>query len=238
MGILEKRNTQNSKVEERHIGGLAVRDRHKRRDGAAQVEQGVELHRSLVPAGAGPREQREAQIDRCRIEGVGRLCQVHRGGLGGVQGTRPGDQGLREVAVDPPVARLVRVGQGAPRDPAPEPHVVQLRLEGAQTRLDIAEALLVGELGERQAEELIVTGECAESALAGVAGGGPLEGPPRNQNYELREHGAARIQWPVHSASRTREATGQSVRACSSRYHPLSRVTPCLCLFSRSGLGP
>ena len=203
---VERARFDDQRIEERHIGGLAVGDRHEGRDVAPQVEQGVELHRRLGPAEAGPRKQGQTEVDRRRVERVGRLRQVDREGLVGVQPPRPMDQDLREVAVDPPVARLVRIGEGTPRHAASQARVVELRLQRPQARLDVAETLAVRQLGEGQAEELVVAGERPQAALAGVARDAPLERAARDQVHELRKHRASDRHGPVLSA------VGQSVK--------------------------
>jgi len=58
------------------------------------------------------------------------------------------DQYLGELRKDPPIMRLVCIGQRRARPFAAEPHVIQLALESAQARLDIAQALAISELRE------------------------------------------------------------------------------------------
>jgi hypothetical protein len=69
---------------------------------------------------------------------------------------------MLEIGVDPAVAPLVRIGEGAPGDPAPQARMVELGLQGAEAGLDVAQALPVRELGEGEAEELVVAGECPD----------------------------------------------------------------------------
>jgi TRAP-type mannitol/chloroaromatic compound transport system substrate-binding protein len=59
----------------------------------------------------------------------------------------------------------VGIGQCASRDVAAEARVIELGLEGAQTRLDVAQAFAEGQLRESQAEELIPTREAAETTI-------------------------------------------------------------------------
>ena len=137
-----------------------------RGDVAPEVQEGVELHRSLALAEGGPRERGEAEVDHCRIEGVDGVLQLDPEGLGRVQGPSGGDQPLGEVGGDPPVPGLVGMGQRVPRDHAPEAHVVQLGLGHPETGLDVAQALPVRELGKGQAEELIPAGEGLDLVVA------------------------------------------------------------------------
>ena len=114
------------------------------------------------------RTQSQAEVDVGGVEDVGSLRQLDYEGLRPLELARPADQGLREVGIDQPVARLVRVGQRAPRDAAPQARVVELRLQGAETGPDVAKALPVSELGARQAEELVVAGEGPDQVIAAI----------------------------------------------------------------------
>ncbi len=49
----------------------------KRRNIAVQIQQRVHLHGGLVLAESGPRKQRQAEVDCCRVESVQSLVQVH-----------------------------------------------------------------------------------------------------------------------------------------------------------------
>ncbi len=83
----------------------------------------------------------------------------------GVELPRSTDQHLSEIGEDVPVVDAVGIGQCAPRDVAAEARMVELGLEGSQTRLDVAQAFAEGQLGERQAEELIPTREAARTTV-------------------------------------------------------------------------
>ena len=68
---------------------------------------------------------------------------------------------LREVGVDAPVAHRVGIGQGVARDAAANAHVIELARLRSQTRFDVAQALAIGQLRERHAQELIEAGEAS-----------------------------------------------------------------------------
>jgi hypothetical protein len=146
-------------IEQIHVVHARRGDETHRGDVAPEIQEGVELHRGLPLPEGGPGKQGQAKIDRRRIEGVDGLREVHPEGLGRIEAPRRGNQPLGEVGVDPPVPRLVGMGQGVARDHAPEAHVVQLGLGHPEAGLDIPQALPERELGERQAEELIPAGE-------------------------------------------------------------------------------
>jgi len=121
------------------------------------------------------------------------------------------NENLGEVGVDPPVACLVRVRERAPRHPAPQARVVELRLHGPQARLDVAEALPVRQLGEGHTEELVVAGERMDPMLPAVALDTRVEAAPRDGVHELGKDGATRRHWPVLSAAWQSENPGHSL---------------------------
>src|SRR5262249_54063927 len=88
---------------------------------------------------------------------------------------------------DAPIVGAVGIGQGAPRDLSPEPGMIELGLEGAQTRLDVAQAFAKGQLRECQTEKLIPTREAAWPAMATVSAHARVELVPRNEVHELSE---------------------------------------------------
>ena len=176
---------------------FAVGNADKRGDVTVQVQQRVHLHGGLAPAELGPREQREAQVDGGRVQSVETLIEIHADRIAGIQGPRDANQGLSEIGIDPPVARLVSVGQCRARDVAAESHVVELAAKRTQARFDIAEAFAVGQLGEGHREELIPAGEAARAPLAIVAGHTAPELAIRKKADQLREYGAAQIHEPL-----------------------------------------
>ena len=125
-------------VEDVDVVRFAVGNADKRGDVAMQVEQGVHLHSSFVPAELGPPEQRQAQVDGGRVQSVETLIQIHADRIAGVQGPRDANQDLREVGIDAPVARLVGVGESGARHSTAESHVVELAAHGTQAGLYIA----------------------------------------------------------------------------------------------------
>ena len=128
---------------------FAVGNADKRGDVASQVQQRVHLHGSLALTELGPREQREAQVDGGRVQSVETLIEIHADRIAGVQGPCDANQDLGEIGIDPPVARLVSVGQCGARHLGAESHVVELGAERTQARFDIAQAFAVAQLGER-----------------------------------------------------------------------------------------
>jgi len=104
---------------------LAVADVNECGDGAAQVQKGVQFDSRFVGSKRCPWINRQAQVYRRGIEGVNGCIQVDRQRVFGIQGTRHGDQVLREVGVDLPRPSCIGVGQGVGRNSlAAQPHVI------------------------------------------------------------------------------------------------------------------
>src|SRR6266849_2565042 len=104
-----------------------------------------------------------------------------------------GDQNLREVGVDPPVARFVGIGQGRARHLAAESHVVELAADGTKARFDVAKTLAVGQLSERHRQIVIPTGQIFQIAITPVAGYALLELLVRKELDQLGEDGAPSV---------------------------------------------
>jgi hypothetical protein len=66
-------------------------------------------------------------------------------------------------------------------------------LLGAQTSFDVAQALAIGQLRERQTEELIQTGEALYLVVATVALNATVELVQRKEIHQLRKHGPASV---------------------------------------------
>jgi len=131
-------------IERMHVGQFAVRHVNEARDVAAQVEQGVHLHRRLGGAEMSPRKDRQAQVDGCRIQGVDRIGQVETKILRGVQLPRLGDQPLGQIRVDAPVARLRKPGKSIQR--------IDLSVERAEPKrgaADTSQDLQIGKIVRR-----------------------------------------------------------------------------------------
>jgi hypothetical protein len=136
------------------------------RNAASQIQQGVQFHGALVATEFSPGEKCQAQIDGCGVESIHGLRQLHSERLVAIEIAGGGNQDLREIGIDAPVAMLVGVCQGIARNLAPEAHVIKLGLLGTQTGFDIAETFAVSELSEGQTKELIPAGEFFDVAIA------------------------------------------------------------------------
>ena len=117
----------NQPVEQIDFVVLAVADMDKRRDIASQVLKRVQLDSCFGGTERGPRKQRQAQIDGSGIESINGVFQVDSKRLVGIEPSRHRDQTLCEIAVDPPVASCVGVGQGVARHGAAKAQVIELK---------------------------------------------------------------------------------------------------------------
>src|SRR5581483_942938 len=157
-------------------------------DVAAQIQERVQFHGRFVTAKWCPGKERQAEIDRRRVERVGRVVQLHAEAVVGVKATSPGNQYLREVEVNSPVAQAVGIAQRAPRNASAKARVIQLGLDRTQASLDVPQALAKGELRESHAQELIAAREAARPIVATVATHTSIEFVPRKNVHQLREN--------------------------------------------------
>jgi len=88
---------------------------------ATQVDQRVEFDGRFSAAELGPREETQTKIDGCGIEGVNGLFQVDSHRIFDIQFSSVGNEDLRKVGVNAPVAILVGLGQSVARDRARMP---------------------------------------------------------------------------------------------------------------------
>jgi hypothetical protein len=92
-----------------------------------------------------------------------------------------------------PIARLVRIGQGASGYRTPNPQVVELGGLRTQAGRDIAQTLSIGQLREGRAAKLIGAAEIADSMIAALTLDDATEGLPRKMVHQLSEHQLADV---------------------------------------------
>jgi hypothetical protein len=108
---IERPWLDNKIVQHVDLVGLAICNTDKAWDCAPQVEQGMEFDRTLGSTKWCPRIHRRAQIDRCRIERVGRSIQIDTQRFVGKQRSRNPNQMLSIVGIDLSRPRSVRICQ-------------------------------------------------------------------------------------------------------------------------------
>jgi len=124
-------------------------------DVAAEIEQSVELDRSLRSAEACPGEEIETEIDGGGVESVNRLLQFETEGVIRIDASGLVDESLCKVGVDAPIAVFVGISQSAPRDPTPKTHVIELARNHTKTRFDVPQTLAICQLSEGHGKELV-----------------------------------------------------------------------------------
>jgi len=157
---------------------------------ALEREQSVEFDGGLVLAKRGPRKQRETEVNGGGIQRIGgglefkteRIFGVKRGGLP--------DEDLGEIGKDAPVTIFVGIGQSAASGGLTDASVVEFRAKGRQAGFDVAQTFAPSQLGKCQHEELFVSGEFADAAVAVVTGDTLVELVFGEEVEELGEDGA------------------------------------------------
>src|ERR1019366_7025965 len=156
------------------------------------------------------------------VQRVDRLVQIHAERLVDIKLPRHGDQALSEGGVDAPVAHLVRIGQGAARDPTAYPHVIELVALRSEAGLDVAQALAVRQLRESQAKKLLETGETLDLVLAAVNAHAATKRRERQVARQLCENRLARMHG---KRPRTQSSQGRTgARRSRNRDQKKSRV--------------
>lgn len=112
-------------VEEIDVVHIPLGKSHKTRDSAAKIQERMQLHCRFVLAKACPGKERQAEVDRRRIEGIRCMVQVDTKTIVGIQLSRFPDEDVRHVGMNTPVAFLVGIGQRAARNRPPNPGVIQ-----------------------------------------------------------------------------------------------------------------
>ena len=110
---------------------------------ATQIDQGMELDRRLASAEFRPREEGQTKVDGRGIEGVDRLIQLDREPILSIEFARVGDENVREIGIDSPVALLIGLGQSIACDRTAKAEMIEFGFDGVQTGFDVAEAVSV-----------------------------------------------------------------------------------------------
>src|SRR5439155_10761851 len=166
---VERTRLGRKRVQDIHVVHLRRRDAKKAGDGAAQIEQRVQLEGVLGRLVMGPGEQRQAEIDGGGVQGVDRVRQVQSQILVAIEPARFLDQDGGEIGIDPPIAAFVGVGQGAARDRTLNAHVIEPPVLRTQAGDDVAQTLAEGQLRKRHAQKLVPARETPHPVVAAIA---------------------------------------------------------------------
>ncbi len=150
----------------------------------------MELDGGFGAAERGPREQRETQVDGGGIQSIGRRLEFQAERFIGVERGGLLDEDASEVGENAPVPVFVGVGQRAAGDGLADAGVIEFGAEGLQTGFDVAQTVASGQLGKSQDEELFVSGQLADAAVAVVTGDTLVELVFGEEIQELGQDGA------------------------------------------------
>src|SRR4030065_667052 len=109
------------------------------RNVAAQVEQRMQLDRSLGGTERRPWKQRQTQVDGGGIQSVYGVVQIDAEAVVAVQLARTPNEQCGQVLPDAPVASFVGIGQRRALYRRAEGHAVKLCLVRPQAGLDVAQ---------------------------------------------------------------------------------------------------
>jgi hypothetical protein len=145
--------------------------------------------------------------------------------LASVQRARPGDQSLRKLGVDAPIAPLVCIRKRRARDPLTDTHMVELAALCRQARLDIAQTLPMTELRESHHAKLLDARQRSDSTVGLVATRDVLKSFQWQEVHDLSKQRLS----GVHRDPPARKAGKLPNLAFrrSNRGHPQSRATYC-----------
>lgn len=184
---------QSDPIQGVHVVDPSLGDRHEGGDRAPEVDHGVDLHCRLRSAEPRPREQGHAKVHDRGVQGVDSLVDLLDVSLLRIQFPRLPDEDSGELEVDAPVSTLVGVGEIAPGDRPAYTHRVEKLGLRAKARLDVAQALPVGELGEKHAQELVSSGKGLRRPRHRILGHATFELLAMEQRGDLRENQGARV---------------------------------------------
>ncbi len=190
-------------VQRPQVVGFGVRHPQKHGDSHAQVEHRVGLDPALASAEARPGKQRQAQVDRRRVQRVGvgiqrRDLRVHR-----QLDPRGGDHHHGGVHEDPVIAILVGLRQRAARHAAADAAaVVTSRAQSREARNGFAQAPPPGDLREDHAQQLVRARQSPRATIASIAAHGTLERAAWKKFDQLRKDAATLIHERIVVATR------------------------------------
>ena len=131
---------------------------------------------------------RQAKIDGGRVDRIDGGVKVLDGERRfGIEFARPLNQQQRQVSIDAPVPPGVSVGQGAARDRAAEPEVIELMRAWPKGVFDLPQAFAKSELSESQCQQMIPARPPRGFIISVIARDDPPKFPFRQKVDDLRE---------------------------------------------------
>ena len=158
------------------------------------VQQRVQLDGRLGLAKRCPREHRQTKVDSAGVEGIDRCVEFHSKRFLSIQGSCHTNQVLREVCIDLPWSRGVRIGKRIARNRlAAKAHVVKLTRRRSQVDLDVAERLSGSQLGKGHCKELVQAREVFDIVFVFVDGHATPKCAQRQIEHESRQNELALV---------------------------------------------
>ena len=186
-------------VEDVNFVHFSMINMDKRRNVAAQIEQGVQLDGGFGSTERRSGKNRQTQIDG-GVERVDRLLQIDTEPVLRIERSCHADQTLREVGVDTPVAHAMALAKVLRATVERNSEMVEFGLLCAQTGFDVAQALSIGQLREGHAQELIQTRERLHLKFALIARHTTAKCAQRQMPHQLRKYQVARFIMPPRVA--------------------------------------
>ncbi len=140
-----------------------------------------------------PGEQAQAEVDGGRVQGVSGGVEIHAEIFLGVELARLKHQSLRQLRVNTPIAALVGLCQSGTPNGRTKAHGIELSGLCAETSLEVAQALAIGELGESHGTELLGAVEGAHPMVAAITGYAAGKRGPGKEIHQLSKKHLARV---------------------------------------------
>ena len=224
---VESSGLEGQLVEDPNIMRFSIRHMNKSGDRSSQVEKRMELDGAFALAKLGPGKKRQAQVDRRGIEGEGRFLELQTDVFLSIKPSRLVDKDVGEVGVDSPISCFVGAGQVGAGDAPTNAHMVKSAFHSLKTRLDIAEAFAVGQLGKSQAEKLVEAGEFSDSVVAAVTPDAFAEFGHRQESHDLGENCGRGVHRTLLGLEKSANYTKS--RSNRSRLKPTAYSELCAC---------
>jgi len=190
---VERARLQDQDIQHIDLVHLAVADVDEGRNGAPEVQQGVQLDGCLGFAKRRPLEQTQTQIDGGGVQGVDRVLEIEPQVLVQIKLASAPDQNRSQVGPDSPVARLVGIGQGGAVNALAKSHGVKLARVGSKSHFDVSQALAPSQLGKSHDAKLLGATQAAHARVAAIASHDARKACPWNELHDLRKQGLADI---------------------------------------------
>src|SRR5205085_2195792 len=124
---------RNETIQYADIRDFSVSDIDEDRNDALDIDHRVQFYSALRTTEAGPREQRQAQIDGRGIECINTGVEIQSQIRIGIQRLRLFDQALSKIGIDSPVASLISVGQSGSFDQGAKTGAIEMSPMRIQT---------------------------------------------------------------------------------------------------------